>query len=141
MSFDECVKINEMKEIAIRLKRGMDLKKEIESLCKDGSYVVLSSVGCLSHLHIRLAKAQSELDLDDDFEILSLNGTISNGKAHLHICVADDKGKCLGGHLKQGCLINTTCELVLGKLEEYSSRRVFDEMTGYDEIMFDKQDR
>ena len=128
-----------MKEFAIRLHRGDDLKKSIEKICIDNDFntvVVLSSVGCISSLHVRLAKAVSELKIEDDFEILSLNGTISDGQAHLHICVSDDKGQCYGGHLKDGCIINTTCELVLGMLEEYESKREHDEETSYDEIIF-----
>lgn len=125
-----------MRELAYRLVRGDDLKKKLAMLGKEGTYVVLSSVGCLSFLHIRLAKAKSELAMAEDFEILSLNGTITNGKCHLHISVSDDKGNCLGGHLLDGNIVNTTCELVLGKLEDYDSRRIFDKKTGYDEIDF-----
>ncbi len=128
-----------MKEYALRLERGADLKENIERTClKEGinTALVLSSVGCLSSFHVRLAKALSELFIEDDFEILSLNGTVSRGEAHLHIAVSDDKGKCLGGHLKEGCIVNTTCELVLGILEEYESHREYDANTGYDEIVF-----
>ena len=78
---------------------------------------------------------------DDDFEIVSLTGTVSKGKAHIHISLSDSKGRVVGGHLSEGCLINTTFELVLGVLEEYKSQRVFDEKTGYDEIIFEKEGR
>lgn len=126
-----------MIEKAFRLHKNDDLRKCIENECEDfNTVVVLSSVGSLSHLHIRLAKANSFLDLNDDFEILSLNGTISNGKAHLHICVSDDKGKTYGGHLSDNCIINTTCELVLGILESYESTREYDLETNFDEIVF-----
>ena len=132
-----------MKEYAIRLKEGADLKKEIERICIDNSFntaVVLSAVGCLKKAHLRLAKAINEIDVNEDFEIVSLNGTISNGKAHLHISLADEIGNCIGGHLKEGCIINTTCELVLGILLEYNSERKYDKDTGFDEIDFRKKD-
>lgn len=128
-----------MKEIAFRLKEGQDLKKEIEKACKDvDSAVVLSGVGSLKKLHIRLAKAEGYLDIDDDFEIVSLTGTSAKGYVHIHICVSDDTGKCYGGHLEEGCLINSTGEIVLGVLEGYNSTRIFDEQTGYHEICFEK---
>lgn len=129
-----------MKELAFRLTRGQDLKKGILEHCENiNTAVLLSAVGSLSHLKIRLAKATQYLEKDDDYEIISMTGTLSNGKAHLHIGVSDDKGNCLGGHLMEGSIVNTTCEVVLGVLEEYESERVFDENTGYDEISFVKK--
>ena len=131
-----------MRELAFRLKKGDDLRSSIEQTCIDNNIdtaVILSGVGCLYKVRIRLAKAVDHLEKEDDYEIVSLTGTISNGKAHVHIGLADDKGVCIGGHLEKGCLVNTTCELVLGVLEEYASSRSFDEDTGYDEIVFTKR--
>ncbi len=130
-----------MKEFAIRLENNADLKKSIEEICVKNAFdsvVVLSSVGCLKKVHIRLAKAINELEVEDDYEIISLNGTIAKGQAHLHISLADEIGNCFGGHLKEGCIINTTCELVLGILDEYQSERIYDDNTGYKEIVFKK---
>lgn len=129
-----------MRELAFRLQRGDDLKVCIEDVCKNiNTAVVLSGVGCLYHTNIRLAKAKEHLDLEKDYEIVSLTGTISNGKAHIHISLADEKGNVIGGHIQKGCLVNTTCEIVLGVMEEYSSKRVFDNNTGYEEIEFEKE--
>lgn len=129
-----------MKELAFRLKKGDDLRTCIEEKCKDiNTAIVLSGVGCLYKANFRLAKALDYINSEQDYEIVSLNGTISNGKAHIHIALADDKGNVIGGHLEKGCLINTTCEVVLGVLEEYESRREFDKNTGYDEIVFNKR--
>lgn len=126
-----------MKELAFRLTKGNDLKACIEERCKNiNTAVVLSGVGCLYHAHIRLAKAVDYLDIEQDYEIVSLNGTISNGDAHIHIALSDENGNVMGGHLMNGCFINTTCEVVLGILEDYESNRVFDENTGYEEIEF-----
>jgi len=131
-----------MKEYAIRLTRGSDLKVSIEDICRKEDFdtaVVLSAVGCVSKAHIRLAKAVNELEVEDGFEIVSLMGTISKGNAHLHISFSDDIGNAFGGHLMEGCIIDTTCELVLGVLEDYSSDIPFDESTGWDEIVFRKK--
>ena len=131
-----------MKEFCRRLIKGDDLKLSIEEICKDEDFdtaVVLSGVGCLSKAHIRLAGALSEINTEEDLEIVSLNGTISKGKAHLHIALSDEIGNVFGGHLKEDCIVNTTCELILGILEEYESERSFDESTGYEEIRFKKR--
>ncbi|MBQ2658146.1 MAG: DNA-binding protein [Erysipelotrichaceae bacterium] len=128
-----------MRELAFRLRRGSDLRQSIEEKCKElsaNTAVVLSGVGSLYQARIRLAKATEYLEREEDFEIVSLTGTVSRGKAHIHISLADEKGNCLGGHLEKGCLVNTTCELVLGILEEYETKREFDSESGYDEIVF-----
>ena len=131
-----------MKEYAVRLIENEDITNSIEKICKENNFntaIVLSSVGSIKHLHIRLAKAKDFMDVEKDYEILSLNGTVSNGKSHLHICVSDDRGACLGGHLIKGTIVNTTCELVLGILDEYNSERTYDNNTSFDEIHFSKK--
>ena len=128
-----------MKELAFRLKKGDDLRVSIEEICRNkdvDTAVVLSGVGCVYQAKIRLADAKKYLEVKRDYEIVSLTGTISKGKAHIHISLSDDEGNCIGGHLESGCLINTTAEIVLGILEHYSSQREYDENTGYDEIVF-----
>ncbi len=128
-----------VKELAVRLKRGQDLKRSIEGLCVEKSIdtaVILSGVGSLYESNFRLAKAESFFEKKEDYEIVSLTGTVSHGKAHIHISMADESGAVIGGHLMYGCLIDTTCELVLGILEEYDSIREYDESTGFNEIRF-----
>ena len=133
-----------MKELAVRLKKGDDLKESIESLCVSNrvdTAAVVSGVGCLFKARIRLAGAKDFYEKEADFEIVSLSGTVSKGKAHMHISLSDDRGNVIGGHLSKGCLVNTTCELILAVLEEYQSIRQYDEATGYDEIVFEKRGR
>ena len=133
-----------MREFALRLRKGDDLRASIEKACIENGFdtaIVLSGVGCLYEVRIRLAKALAYLENKEDYEIVSLTGTVSKGSAHIHISLSDDTGKTIGGHLEKGCLVNTTCELVLGVLEEYVSDRVYDEATGYDEIVFHEKVR
>lgn len=128
-----------VKELAVRLKRGTDLKRSIEGLCIEkgiNTAIVLSAVGCVYEARFRLAKGESFYESKRDYEIVSMTGTVSKGKAHIHVSFSDDTGKTIGGHLSEGCLVNSTCELVLGILEEYVSYREDDPDTGYDEINF-----
>lgn len=132
-----------MKEFATRLKRGDDLLTKIEELASNNNIntaVILSAVGSVLKVKLRLAKAIDYLEVEEDFEIVSLTGTVSCGKAHLHISLSDEIGNVIGGHLCKGTIINTTCELVLGILEEYESIRNFDDLTGFNEIEFRKKD-
>ncbi len=96
---------------------------------------VLSGSGCVKHAHIRLAKTISFLDVDSDYEIVSITGTISKDGLHLHISLSDTEGNTVGGHLSDVTIINTTCELVILELSNYSFTREFDEKTGYKELV------
>ena len=122
---------------AFRYTKGMDLKKEIESFAikNNISGVILSSVGCLTHLTIRLADGESILERDGTFEIVSVTGTLSPDGVHIHISVSDDEGNTIGGHLKDGCIINTTAEVVLMSIPNYEFSREDDSSTGYKELV------
>ena len=126
-----------------RLIKGQDLKQEIENLTKENNIkagVVLSSVGCLTKLTYRTSDGETVVTKEGHFEILSLNGTLSPDGSHLHISVSGkengkDVEECYGGHLKEGCIINTTCELVIESIDNYRFSREFDENTGYKELV------
>lgn len=120
-----------------RLTKGMDFKKEIEKyvISNKVSGVILCAVGCLSKLTIRLADGQSVLEKDGMFEIVSVTGTLSEDGLHIHISVSDEEGNTIGGHLKDGCIINTTSEVVLDIFDDIKFTREYDEKTGYKELV------
>jgi predicted DNA-binding protein with PD1-like motif len=120
-----------------RLIKCNDLKKEIEDYAKRNkiSGVILCAVGCLSKLKIRLADGNTVMEKEGMFEIVSLTGTLSVDGAHLHISVSDKDGVAIGGHLKDGCIVNTTVEICILELEDIKFRRKYDESTGYDELV------
>lgn len=128
-----------MKTLCIRLHRGDDLLLSIRSLAQKHhipAAVVLSSVGCISRGRVRDASGVRIRDIDCHCEILSLNGTVSQNRCHLHIALSKEDLSTIGGHLCEGCIINTTCELVLGILDGWHIHTEFDEETGYDELIF-----
>lgn len=123
---------------AFRLTRGSDLKKEIISYCQKKSIkagVIICAVGCIQHLHIRLAEAKEYIDKEGCYEIVSITGTLSQEDVHIHIAVSDNTGKTVGGHLKDGTIIDTTCEVVIYELKDYVFTREPDSETGYDELV------
>jgi predicted DNA-binding protein with PD1-like motif len=129
-----------MKTIAIRLYDGQDLMTEITKLVKDYDVkagVVLSAVGSLTESNIRVPVIGGVVKYINpkNFEIDNLHGTVSVNGCHLHISVSDVNGNVMGGHLKTGCTIRTTCELVIGILEEAVFKREPDKDTGFDEIV------
>ena len=128
-----------MKTICVRLHRGDDLLLSIRGLARDHKIpaaVVLSSVGCISRGRVRDASGVTIRTISEHCEILSLNGTVSQNRTHLHIALSKEDLSTVGGHLCEGCIINTTCELVLGILDGWNIDTEFDHETGYDELIF-----
>lgn len=133
-----------MRTICKRLRRGEDLLLSIRSLAKEyhiPAAVVLSAVGCLSHGRVRDASGVNKQEIPEHCEILSLNGTVSEDRCHLHIALSKEDLSVVGGHLVEGCIINTTCELVLGLCEGWQIHREFDRETGYEELIFKECER
>ena len=126
-----------MKQITRRLKPGKDLKGEIEKMVKENNIkagCILSVVGSLSKASLRLADGKKVKSWDKPFEIVSGTGTVSVNGCHIHIAISDEDGDVFGGHLKEGCVVNTTAEIVLLVFPDTEYKRVFDEETGYDEL-------
>lgn len=127
-----------MKTHAMRLTFGNDLKKEIETYCLSNciqSACLVTCVGCVVKCHLRLADGITTKEVIDKYEIVSLTGTIAGGHSHLHICLSDQQGNCIGGHLLEGTIINTTAEIVLMEMDNVTFSREYDESTGYDELV------
>ncbi|MBQ2684694.1 MAG: DNA-binding protein [Erysipelotrichaceae bacterium] len=132
-----------MKHHAFRLTYGKDLRQGIEDYCRDNdiqSAAIVTVVGCVYRARIRLADGETIEEYDDRYEIVSLTGTISPDGSHMHISLADEDGRVIGGHMCNGCLVNTTAEVVLVSLdEEYRFSREYDDSTGYDELVIRKR--
>ena len=123
----------------IRLHRGEDLLLSIRELCREhhiAAGVVLSAVGGISEGRVRDASGVTVRDIRDHCEIVSLNGTVSEVRCHLHIALSKEDLSTIGGHLCPGCIINTTCELVIAELPGVSFGVEQDPETGYDELIF-----
>ena len=123
-----------------RLHRGDDLKQSILEFCKMNninSGIMAWAVGCCSKVRFRLAGAESFYEDERDYEIVSIMGTISKDGVHIHISFADDTGKVVGGHLSDGCIINTTCEVSIIETNKYKLSREYDEETCYKELVIE----
>ena len=128
-----------MKCHSLRLRRGMDLMRSIKELCEAKNIaagVILSAVGCISEGRVRAASGVTIREISDHCEIVSLNGTVSKERCHLHIALSKEDLSTIGGHLSEGCIINTTCELVIGELPGIGFGVEEDPETGYDELVF-----
>jgi len=122
-----------------RLHRGDDLLLSIEELAKQKHIkagVVLSAVGCVLEARLRDASGVRIREVAEHCEIVSLNGTVSERRCHLHLALSKEDLSTIGGHMTEGCIINTTCELVIGELPKQEIDVEFDNETGYKELIF-----
>lgn len=126
-----------MKTYAFRLHRGDDLRLALARFAREHHLrgaVVLSCVGCLSHWRLRDASGVNMQEKTEPVEIVSATGTLSQDRLHLHLSLSRKDLSTIGGHLAEGCIVNTTAEIVLLELEDVAFGAAYDADTGYDEI-------
>lgn len=126
-----------MKIFALRLKPNQDLRQALKTFAIEQDIkagFLITAIGSLQQATIRFANQSENTVLQGKFEILSINGTLANTGVHLHICIADQSGLTIGGHLSDGCIIYTTAEIVIGTSEEFAFERAVDGQTGYKEL-------
>lgn len=124
---------------ALRLRPGTDLRQEILAFVaahRIEAGALLTCVGSLTDVRLRLANQEEATHYHRHFEIVSLVGTLpASDGAHLHLSVSDGTGRTLGGHLLDGCRIYTTAEIVLGALPGLVFTRETDPTYGYQELV------
>jgi uncharacterized protein len=132
-----------MRTIAVRLRPDADLKGELLALAareRVQAGWVLTCVGSLSQVRVRLAGGAEHATWEGAFEIVALTGTLSQDGGHLHLAAADQQGCIVGGHLDEGCTVRTTAEVVLGADDRLLFAREHDPATGYDELVVRERD-
>ncbi|SDC85215.1 PPC domain-containing DNA-binding protein [Paraburkholderia lycopersici] len=126
-----------MQTCPARLSPGDDLRVAVERLLNQSASraaFVVQGIGSLSVAQLRFAGAEAPAELRGDLEILTLAGSVSPDGAHLHMSVADARGRVFGGHVARGCIVRTTVELLLALLPDHGFSREIDPATGYAEL-------
>lgn len=130
----------------IRMKPGADLRKELlafaaENDIRAGS--IVTCVGALKPYKLRMAGAtpdkQDIREYTDTAEIVSMVGTLSTDDCHLHVSLSQKNGTVVGGHLKEGSLVDLTAEVVILDDTEHEYNREFDKETGFQELATTKR--
>jgi len=130
-----------MKLLVFRLHPDQDLKLAIDTFADEHALTsgfIITCVGSLKKAAIRLLDQSETSIYTGNFEILSLSGTYSRDGSHYHISLSDELGHAFGGHLMEGCQIDTTAEIVMGALPEVVFGREIDIETGSDELIIRK---
>ena len=127
-----------MKPYILRLKPNQDIKIELLKYVQDRNIKTASivlAVGSVSSMKVRIADGKTIVGDDQNREVLSLSGTLINGKIHAHIGAISTRMDVIGGHLMEGCIVHTTMEITLLDLsEDVQAERIFDSETGFDEL-------
>jgi predicted DNA-binding protein with PD1-like motif len=130
-----------MKQITFRLKQGQLLKEEIKKVVQKNNIqagVLLSMAGGLENAVLRMAGSTPDNQIIKEwnkrFEIVSGTGTVSVNGCHIHLSLSDADGNVIGGHLRDGCKIMYTVEVVIGIFEGVLYKRVVDNETGFKEL-------
>lgn len=122
----------------LRLKPHDDLRLALENYARNHHLragFIVTAVGSLESAKLRLANQKDSTSFSGKFEIVSLVGTLSPDGPHLHISLADETGRTIGGHLVEGCSIYTTAEIVIGETTDLQFSRPLDPQTGFNELM------
>lgn len=110
-----------------RVDRGEDLLKSITKAIEDtrlDTGIVISGVGSLLKARIHMVSSNEFpprddfLDFEGPLEVVSLQGIIAGGQPHLHISIVNREFKSLSGHLEEGCLILSICEVAIARVED-----------------------
>lgn len=130
-----------MRMVATRLREGQDLKGSIERLVAAlhlSAATVISGVGSLNTATLCMAGAEAGKQdirtIAGPFEIVSLTGNLGPGRVHLHMSLSDKDGTVIGGHVKEGCIVHTTVELVLAVEDKLTFTEETDPQTGFGEL-------
>ena len=128
------------RSIVVRMEPGEDILSTIEAVAD--SYKIksgyLTLIGAVSKANLgyfdRTSQEYKSFSIEEDLEVVSGMGNISrlhddSVVVHAHVIVADEKGKCYGGHLNRGCEVSVTIELVIQEMD-VDLRRARDDLTG-----------
>lgn len=122
-----------------RLLQGADLLESITKICKEENIKIgkITAIGAVKKAVIafydQVEKKYHNLEINQEMEIVSCTGNVSvlNGQpfVHCHIALADNQGRCFGGHLMIGTEV-FACELFIEEYEGEILERVYDEQSG-----------
>jgi predicted DNA-binding protein with PD1-like motif len=130
-----------MQIIVKRLLPNQDIKESLISFLEENQLsaaAIISAVGSVKVYVIRVSDGSSVISGNENREIVSLSGILTKDGIHVHLTLSGLDGCVIGGHLMEGCLVNTTLEVVLMSLEDDLTRE-FDSDTGYKELVIKKR--
>jgi len=122
------------------MESGEDILKMIDAVSLEHGVCAgqLTLIGAVSKASLGFFDRESmeykTFTIDKDLEVVSCMGNIASTYegglvVHAHMVVADQDGRCYGGHLMPGCEVSVTIELIITEMDG-DVRRARDEATG-----------
>ena len=109
----------------LRIDPGEDVLTCLKAFLDGGKVrqaIVMAGYGTLAKHHLHWV-VHNRLPPDNAFgrgeggiEILSMNGLVVDGNAHVHVTLSTKEG-AYGGHLEEGCIAYVLCEVMLAEVE------------------------
>ncbi len=126
--------------IFARMEPGEDILRTIEAISSEHGVRAgqLTLIGAVSMASLgffdRGNMEYKTFTVEEDLEVVSCMGNIASTHeggliVHAHMVVANQDGRCYGGHLMPGCEVSVTIELIITEMDE-DVRRARDEATG-----------
>ncbi len=126
--------------IFARMEPGEDILRTIEAVSSEHGVRAgqLTLIGAVSMASLGFFDRESmeykTFTVNKDLEVVSCMGNIASTHeggliVHAHMVVADQDGKCYGGHLMPGCEVSVTIELIITEMDD-DVKRTRDEATG-----------
>lgn len=124
-----------MRSVPIKLEPGDDLLISLGQFARSTnvSGFVLGVVGNLSKATFK-CPGQPQLSVfEGELEIITLNGTVSPERLHLHLCISDGACQVWGGHLEAGSIVLKGVDLLVGIIDfQHGSQFGLRENSGFD---------
>ncbi len=130
--------------VIARIDKGEEILEQIKIIALNEKIKLagVQALGAVGRFTAGVFKTEEKRylsnEFEGDFEIVSLNGTVStmNGGfyCHLHMSAADENGRVFGGHL-DSAVVSATCEMIITVIDGNADRR-FDEKTGLNLFSF-----
>lgn len=117
--------LNIKKIMILRVDPGEDILDSVEQFIAEANLkqaVVLGGYGTMVAYHLHWV-THNRIPTDNLFrkgeggiEILSMNGMVIEGQAHIHVTLSNPDG-AFGGHLEPGCIAYVICEIFFAEVE------------------------
>jgi predicted DNA-binding protein with PD1-like motif len=137
-----CASAPQTRHFVLRLRPGQELKAELTALAREErlqAASVVSAVGSLTDVALRLANKEATTLYTGHFEVVSLSGYLADGEFHLHMAVSDGDGRTIGGHVMEGNRVYTTLVIAIQEHSRLRYRREFDPASGFSELVIDER--
>ncbi|MGQ4910790.1 MAG: PPC domain-containing DNA-binding protein [Candidatus Thorarchaeota archaeon] len=135
----DTIETSTRRTIVARMRPGEDVLETIQTVAKEHGIRSgqVSLIGAIAGAKLgyfdRDEMAYKHFSVEEDVEVVSCMGNITTHGddlvVHAHMIVADDQGRCYGGHLLPGCKVSVTIELIINEIEG-RLERAKDQATG-----------